>query len=54
MRCYEQFQEKQRIANQMIDNGANVYIDGQLIDGTKIILDKYGITIVDDFIILNN
>lgn len=51
---YEQVQEKQIIAQQMIDNGANVYIDGQLIDGTKIVLGKYDITIVDDFIILNN
>lgn len=46
--------EQQKIAMQMIDNGADVYIDGQLIDPTKIILDKYDITIVDDYVILSH
>ena len=50
----EELEKERALAQQMIDNGANVYLDGQLIDGTKIILDKYDITIVDDYIILND
>lgn len=46
--------KQQKIAMQMIDNGADVYIDGRLIDSTKIILDKYDITIVDDYVILSH
>lgn len=38
----------------MIGNGANVYLNEQLIDGSKILLEYYDITIVDDYIILNN
>jgi len=43
----------EKLAEDMIKNGANVYLDGQLIDGDKIILDYYDITVVDDYIILN-
>lgn len=55
MEKLKQYEAKQqKIAMQMIDNGADVYIDGQLIDPTKIILDKYDITIVDDYVILSH
>lgn len=40
-------------AQKRIDEGAKVYIDGQLVDPDKIILEEYKITIRDGFIILH-
>ena len=46
--------QEQELARQMIENGANVYIDGQLVDANKIILDDYNATVVNDYVILSD
>lgn len=50
----QEIKQEKKLAKEMIENGADVYIDGQLIDPTKIVLEQYEITIINDYIILNN
>lgn len=45
--------QERTAAEEMIANGANVYIDGEEVDIDKIILDDYEITIKNDYIILS-
>ena len=40
--------------NQMIASGTEVYLDGQLVDGTKVDLKYYHVTIEDDCILLSH
>lgn len=42
-------------AREMIQNGSDVYIDGRLVDEPdKLLLEYYTVTIVDNYIILND
>lgn len=46
-------QQVQKIAQYMIESGADVYLDSQLVDDeNKIILDNYNIFIDDNYVIL--
>lgn len=47
-------QDDLELAQQMINNGTKVYINGILIDATKIILKYYDIEFCEDYIILYN
>ncbi len=53
IRIHNENIQRIKLAQTLIDAGAEVYMDGQLVDPNKIVIDEYEITIRDGFIILH-